>query len=413
MFTKTMNFTFRSGRIIAGTVLVLLSAHVLIQSGCTQPNKYEAPPPPAVTVSRPVARDVVNWAEFTGLTEESARVDIQARVEGYLDEVKFVEGDNVAKDQLLYVIDQRPFKAALDKANANLSASESRFTDAKREFERYEKLFADKVVSEADFDQRRTARDSARESVNVAKAAVVDAELNLAYTVIKAPMDGRIGRNNVDPGNVVGPTRGILTSIVTYHPMNVNFNINERDLLRIRKPPSPGNEQPYRKQHVDVYLGLSTDVGYPYKGRLDFADLGVDPQTGNFRVRAIFDNANRALLPGLFSRVRVPLSEVPGALLVSESAIGQDQSGYYVMSVGADNVVAKQPVHIGAIQDDKLRVIEAGLSADDRVVVNGLQRARPGAKVSPADGEMPRLILPSGSVAADSLTSPSSQRSSN
>ncbi len=364
---------------------------------CTEPNQYVPPPPSAVTVSQPIVQDVTDHAEFTGTTEESSRVEIRARVQGFLEEMLFTEGDDVAAGQRLYRIDARPFQAAVDRAQANVTASEARRLDAQADLDRYQQLFDEQVVSEAELQQRIAIRDAAREGVHAAQAELINARLDLSYCEITAPMAGRIGQNEVTIGNLVGAGENtLLTTIIQMDPMHVHFTLNERDLLRLRERRSASERGRLRQASWEVEVGLSTEAGFPHRGVLDFADLGVDPQTGTFRVRGVFQNSDEALLPGLFCRVRVPVGRLEGALLVTERAIIRDQLGTSVLVVDGASRVEQRLVVLGTRQPGGLCVVLEGLSAGELVVVNGLQRARPGAVVAPEVAPMPLLAMAGG-----------------
>ena len=372
----------------ASVALVFASVLIgILSGGCESPNEYVPPPPPAVTVSQPVQHDVTDYLEFTGTTQAAQLVEIRARVQGFLQSVHFDSGTDVEKGDLLYVIDPRPFQAQLDAAQADLSRRQAALEQAQANYRRTEALYQQQAAPEVDFVEAKAARDTAQADVAAAQAVLEEARLNLGFTQIRAPIRGRVGRNLVSEGNLVGAGETHLTTVVQYDPIWAYFSLDERDLLyfmrRGRERPKP--DEPER--HV-IQLGLADETGYPYQGHLDFADLGVDPKTGTILLRARFPNpAPHAILPGMFVRIRAPVAEREAALLITERAVGTDQSGHYVLVVNEQNVVAYRPVKIGA-RIDRLRVIEEGLEADDWVVVNGLLRARPGATVAPSRQEL-------------------------
>jgi RND family efflux transporter MFP subunit len=364
-------------------ILIILFA---LLTGCrNKPADAEAnaPPPPAVTVSRPVTRDVIHYAEFSGTTEAVEAVTIRARVEGYLDKIHFTEGAMVTKGMLLFTIDDRPYQARLDEAKAELALRQAEFVQARATKTRKENALRDGAVSEVDVIDARAQMDKSEAGMAAAKAAIRAARLDLSYTRVEAPISGRIGRSMVDAGNLVGAEeRTQLTTIVRYDPIYAYFTISERDWIRYRAGrdrDGAGGDPP-----KTVLLGLAGDKDYPYTGELDFIDNHVDAATGTIQVRGIFSNPNRRILPGLFARVRIPVGATDKALLVPESALGRDQQGRFLLLANQSDVAEYRPVKAGELVDD-LRVIESGLNGDERIIVNGLQKARPGAAVMPQE----------------------------
>jgi len=352
-------------------------------AGCDKKaNQFVPPPPPSVTVARPAERSVTDYAEFTGTTQAVESVEIRARVEGFLQSVHFEAGAVVRKGDLLFVIDPKPFQAALAEAEANLKMAETDLKLAEDKLRRNQSLFARRAISNLELIESQSERDRDAAAIEVAKAQVRKARLNLQYTEVRAPIDGRAGRNLVDVGNLVGagePT--LLTTVVKYDPMYVYFSVSERDLLAYQKK----RETSKSSEDTDTFeMGLADDSGYPHAGRLDFLENQLDPDTGTILVRGVFPNPDKKVFPGLFARVRVPVDVKEDALLVPEEALGMDQRGRFLLTVNDENVVEYRSVETGALLDG-MRVVLQGISASDRVVVNGLQRARPGAKVSPAE----------------------------
>ena len=373
-------------------VLVLMSTLTAMTIGACKPaNDYVAPPPPTVTVSQPVQRDVTDYLEFTGTTKAVELVEIRARVQGFLQSVHFKSGTDVKKGDLLYVIDPRPFKAQVNKAQAELSRKQAELELAKANYQRIDTLYRQKATPQADFVQAKAARGTAQADIAAARAVLEEAKLNLSYTRIRAPIGGRVGRNLVSEGNLVGSGDNThLTTLVQYDPILAYFSLDERDLLHFmqRDREQQGEVKPKQDGYGVIHLGLANEAGYPHKGRIDFADLGVDPNTGTFLLRGRFANpAPRTILPGMFVRIRAPIDKREAALLVTERALGADQSGRYVLVVNEENVVEYRPVEVGA-SIDRMRVIEKGLQPDDWVVVKGLLRARAGATVNPKRQEM-------------------------
>jgi multidrug efflux system membrane fusion protein len=355
----------------------------LLLSACGDAgNSYRPPPPPPVKVARPVVRSVADHLELTGSASALASVDLVARVPGYLQSVNFKDGAIVNKGDLLFVIERDSYEADVKLSEATLAQQQAQLIRARDEYERQLRLVKQSASSQANLEKWRAERDSAAAAVDQARANLDIARINLGYTKVTAPFTGRIGRHLVDAGNLVGtpsPTR--LATIEQIEPIDVYFNVDEPDVLRIHAMIRRQGLGPGDIDRMPVYAGLQTDTGYPRAGRLDFIDTGLDPSTGTLQVRAAFPNADHAILPGMFVRVRVPYGENKQALLVSNRALGVDQSGSYLLIVNADDVVEQRTVGTGALVDG-LRVITSGLGKDDWVVVEGLQRATPGAKVA-------------------------------
>ncbi|HWE35218.1 MAG TPA: efflux RND transporter periplasmic adaptor subunit [Isosphaeraceae bacterium] len=359
-------------------------------AGCEAKNRYVAPPPPAVSVARPTRRDVTTYAEYTGTTRAVASVDLRARVKGFLEKVNFKDGDDVKKGAVLFVIERAPYQIQLDNVEADLSKNKAALALADSEFRRNSQLFAQRSISPLDFEKYRSNFDAARAAVAASEASVADARLNLGYTEVRAPFDGRVGRRQVDPGNLVGDGQAtVLGTVVQYNPIYAYVNVSERDLLRFRAMARDGARGDYRKGEVPMELGLLDESGYPHRGAVDFANIEVDEASGTIQARGSFENPGDVIIPGLFVRVRVPLEEIQGALLVPERALVSDPLGQALLVVGKDDVVEQRPVKTSGLEPGGLRVVVDGLKADDWVVVDGLQRARPGEKVNPKRPEAP------------------------
>lgn len=358
-------------------------------SGCNRKTEFVAPPPMAVTVSKPLQKTVTDYAEFSGSLDASESVDIRARVEGYLESVRFTPGARVKKGSLLFVIDPRPYQAKLDEARAELARRQAELRQAEALLKKKETAFKANALSEMEAIQARADHDIARAAVQAATAAVQTAELNLSYTKVHAPISGRISRNLVDVGNLVGASeRTLLANIVNDDPVYAYFTVNERDLLRYQQNQDTRECLTGRDGKSQVGLGLSGQQGYPFGGCIDYMDNRLDPSTGTIQVRGVFPNSGHSLWPGLFARIRVPTTTRENALLVPETAVGADQRGEYLLVVNEKNVVEYRPVSTGALVGT-LRVIESGISPQDRLIVSGLQRARPGLSVSPTEEPIP------------------------
>jgi len=357
-------------------------------SGCQNKpagaNTNTAPPPPQVTISRPAIQDVVHYAEFTGATEAVESVTIRARVEGYLEKIHFSQGAAIKKGDLLFSIDQQPYLAALDEAKAALAIAEAELRLARATKIRKENALLDNAVSEVDVIDARAQLGKAEAGIMAAKAAVRTAQLNLSYTRVTAPISGRIGRSMVDVGNLVGAgDRTELTTIVKDDPVYVYFTINERDWVRYQV--SRDSDITGNASGMSVYMGLAGGTEFPYAGRLDFVDNRMDVATGTIEVRALFDNPDHRIVPGLFARIRIPVGATSNALLVPDSALGLDQQGRYILVADKNNVTEYRPVKAGNLVGD-MRVIQSGLQANDRVIINGLQKVHPGGPVTPYEG---------------------------
>ncbi|MDH3912125.1 MAG: efflux RND transporter periplasmic adaptor subunit [Rhodospirillales bacterium] len=381
-----------------------LAAGLLIASllaACEEQNAYIEPPPPKVTVAQPLIRTITDYLELTGTTSASARVEIRARVPGVLQSMHFDSGVYVAEGDLLFVINPEEYEADLKAAEAELARAEALRVETGKTLKRSRTLRERGHLPEAKLDEAEAQALGADAEVLIRQAALNRAQINLSYTEVRAPVSGRVGRNLVDLGNLVGEGEAtVLTEITVLDPMYVYFNLNELDLLkvvdsyraRVREKGMDTTTESASKAGFEVFLGLSDEEGFPRKGILDFAESGLDPKTGTLQLRATFENAMRPpeLYPGLFGRVRLPIAERPDMPLVTERAIGSDQSGHYLLVVNQENIVEKHNVELGRLVDG-LRVIESGLRPEDQVVVNGIQRARPGGKVDPEQTGMETL----------------------
>jgi RND family efflux transporter MFP subunit len=363
---------------VSGLAVAVLSAVLLTTSGCDRPNQYVAPPPPEVMVAQPVAEKVADYLEATGTSRASQQVDLRSRVSGYLQQIAFEDGAYVEQGQLLFVIEPEPFQVTLASENAKLRKAEAALALAEAEVKRTSPLVKRGAMAQQELDVKVADRTTAVAEVAAARAAVDQAEWNLRYTRITAPISGRIGRHMVDVGNLVQLQTTILTRLESIEPMHVYFHVSENEVLRFMEDRHPTGANPDEPQ--PILVSLADTSGYTIKGHLDYTELGVDPDTGTQQRRAVVPNKDRALLPGLFVRVRIPLGDPEPRLLVDERAIGADQRGTYVLVVNDKQVVERRPVELG-IEHEGKRVIKKGLTAEDWLVVNGLQRARPGSTV--------------------------------
>jgi RND family efflux transporter MFP subunit len=354
----------------------------LVLAACGEQNRYAAPPPPKVTVAHPVRQPVTQYLEVTGNTAPVNNVDLVARVQGFLEEIHYKDGDAVKKGAVLFTIEPEPYQVKLDQAKAAEDGAAATLKQAGAEYQRQSQLASRDFASKSALDQALATRDSAKAGVVQAKANTRTAEINLAYTKVTAPFDGIVTAHLVSVGELVGTSPTQLATIVQLEPIYVNFNISEADVLRVRAEMRRRGLSPADLKKIPAEVGLQSETGYPHKGLLDYAAPTLNTATGTLAVRAILPNTDRALLPGNFVRVRVPVQEVPDALLVPDAALGSDQGGRYLLVVNGENVVEQRKVGVGQAVGE-LRVIDDGLKPDDRVVVTGVLRAIPGEKVDP------------------------------
>jgi RND family efflux transporter MFP subunit len=376
--------------------------------GCGGAPSLAPPPVPKVTVSRPIVREVTDYEDFTGRTDAISTVDIRARVTGYLMKVTFKDGDIVKEGDLLYQIDPRPFQAALDQANGQVERLEAEKKLLIIQVDRYTKLAEKGAGSQQDLDEYVSKQAENVGAIKAAQAQVDMAKLNLVFTQITAPLTGRISRTLITPGNLVNADMTVLTTIKTIDPMYAYFDVEEPVVLRLRKMIREGIIKSHSARDVQIQMGLADDVErrFPLHGTLDFTNNTVDPQTGTLQVRGVFENSYTpgvppVLTPGLFVRVRLRMGDPHQALLVTERAIGTDQGEKFVYVIDKENKVGYRRVKLGMLFDG-LQAIEQGLKADDRLVVNGLQRIRPGIQVEADEADMASLAGPAGSQGGSS-----------
>jgi RND family efflux transporter MFP subunit len=351
-----------------------------------------------VTVAKPLQKEITEYLNFTGTTQAVGFVEVRARVSGVLESMHFEPGTHVDKDQLLFIIDPKPYQADLHAAEADLASAKAEYHRTQVELERADQLIKKKFISKTDHLRRQTEHNVAKATIGRMQAKVEKAQIKLGYTRVTAPIAGRVSRKMVDVGNLVGEGEATLLTTVTQNkPMYAYFHLNERDLLQImqvhrniiKEKGHNSDKLPDSDLGIPVYLGLANEDNYPQQGTMDFAESRVDTETGTIELRAIFPNQQipPKLIAGLFTRIRLPVGTDPDALLVSERALSADQSGDYLLVVNKENIVEKRNVIRGQILDG-LMAIDKGIQADDRVIINGLQRARPGVKVNPEEAEM-------------------------
>lgn len=377
----------RANSLVQAARVVVLSAVLLaLLVGCEQKNTYVAPPPPKVTVAVPAKRAVTLYLQATGNAAAVNTANLVARVPGFVESINYKDGDTVKKGALLFTIEPESYKLKLDQSQAAQESAAATVKQAQADYERQADLAARGTASKATLDAATANRDTARANLQQAEVNTELARINYGYTRVTAPFDGIVTARTVSVGEYVGagsqPT--VLATIVQFDPIYVNFSFNERDVLRVRAQIRQRGLTPEELRQIPIDVGLQIEEGYPHKGTLDYASPTVDASTGTLAVRASLNNADRALLPGLFVRVRVPAGKKDDALLVPDVALGSDQSGRYLLIAGKDNVVEQRNVEIGPL-DGTMRVIEKGLGAGDRVIVSGLLRAVPGQKVDPTE----------------------------
>jgi len=378
---------------LSQTAFAGIALGALLLAGCKeeQRNAYVPPPPPAVTVAHPEVRTVTDYVQLTGTTAAISTVQLVARVEGYLEQIHFQDGQRVKQGDLLFTIEQDQYQAKLQQARSQVGAIQAQLENAQTEFDRYSGLFKKNAASALDVDTWRANKDAAQANLIGAQAAVDLAQINLGYTTVKAPFDGRMGRHLIDTGNLVGVggANTELAEINRIDPIYAYFTINERDLLRIRKQrPKAGGKSAGGTGEQALQLGTTDEEGFPHEGKLDFVAIELTAATGTLQLRGIFPNPDYKLLPGLFVRIRAPIGERADALLVPDIVVGRDQAGAYVLTVDDHDVVHRTGVQPGQLVGT-MRVVDAGLAATDRVIVDGLQRAVPGAKVTPSQSASP------------------------
>ena len=375
----------RAGTLFAAFALLALG------SGCDQGNSTQAQlqqksAPPIVAVSQPIAREIVEWDEYTGRFDAVETVEMRARVSGHLTEVLFKDGQRVKQGDLLFVIDRRPFERALEQAQAELFAANTKVENANLDIIRGRPLVERKIISDKTFDDRMSIVRDAQAAVKVAEAKVRSAELDLSFTRIDAPITGRISRTLVTAGNWIsaGSVSGatLLTTIVSEDPIYIYFDVSENNYIKYRRLAERGVAAGAAEPGAPVEIELPDERGFPHRGRLDFLDNRLDQGTATLRARAVIVNPAGLFSPGLFARVRVTGTAPYAAVLIPDGAIGTDQTNKFIYAVGADGGVTRRNIRLGPMHEG-LRVVREGVAREDWVIVRGLQRARPGDKVTP------------------------------
>jgi RND family efflux transporter MFP subunit len=371
------------------TLAALVLAAPLALPAATAPNlaqAQQAPTPPAVTVAQPLRQRITEWDEHIARLEPSARVELRARVSGQVASLHFRDGQIVRPGELLFTIDRRPFEIAVQSARAEVARAEARLLLAEQEVERTLPLIRDRVAPQAQLDQRRSAQREAVAALDGARAALRNAELELEWTEVRAPIGGRVSDRRVDPGNLVQQGATLLTTIQTLDPIYASFDMSEADWLRLSRLIRSGARPSDRDSGNAVQLRLADEREWAWQGRMDFVDAALDARSGTVRARALIANPDLFLTPGSFARLRLWAGEAV-ALLVPDTAIAADQANRAVLTVSADGTVVPKPVELGPVVDG-LRVVRGGLAPEDRVVIAGLHRARPGGRVTAEPGRI-------------------------
>jgi len=373
----------------ARKLAVPLAIATLVASCGERQQQGGSPPPAAVTVAEPIKRTVFDYDEYVGRFTAINSVEVRARVSGYLDKVHFKDGQLVKQGDLLFTIDRRPFQNTLDQARANLVQAQSNLAFTESDYIRGQQLVRDKTITDQTFEQRAQAFRNAKASVSNNEAAVRQGELDMEFTELRAPINGRIGDRRVSPGNLVtGGTSGnttMLATIVSIDPIYFEFTFDEASYLRYERLATTGQDVAGRNAGVKIALKLIDENDFDHEGRMDFVDNVIERSTGTIRGRAVFANQNEVFTPGMFARVRVPGSPPYEALLLPDAAIGTEQARRFVIVIDGKDTARPRYVTLGQLTKDGLRVIKEGIGPDDRVVVSGLMQARPGQKVRPEE----------------------------
>ncbi|HET9522796.1 MAG TPA: efflux RND transporter periplasmic adaptor subunit [Terrimicrobiaceae bacterium] len=365
-----------------GLLVIVVAVALALFSGCKPPQQV-APPPPEVSIVQPVSKEVTEWDDFTGRLEPIKSVEVRPRVSGYLDSIHFKDGQVVKAGDLLFVIDPRPYEAEAERARAELKRAEAQRNLGLQNLQRAERLMQGSTIAQEQFDTRRNEYDIAAANVLEAQAAAKAAELNLEFTQVKAPIDGRISRRFADEGNFItgGSAQStLLTTIVPFDPLYATFDADERLVLKYTRLDLSGQRRTSREAPNPVRIALADEKDFSHEGKMNFVDNRLDPQTGTLRARALIDNSKGLLTPGLFVRVQLKGRGPYPALLIPDEAIGTDQSKKFVMVVDKEGLAQRRFITTGRLYDG-LRTVEEGLTPEDRVIVGGMMRVRPGMPV--------------------------------
>jgi multidrug efflux system membrane fusion protein len=372
--TSSNSTPHRFSRRLAMAGVSILAAAVLTACSGSQA-ETAGPPPPQVSAAPVLVKPVSQWDDFSGRVEAVQSVELRPRVSGYIDKVNYVEGDEVKKGDVLFTIDARSYQAEYDRARAELTRARTQASVARSESERAKKLSEQQAISTESWEQRRAAADQAGANVQAAQAALDAAALNLEFTKVRAPIDGRAGRAMVTAGNLVtaGDSASVLTTLVSLDTVFVYFDADEGTFLRYAQMARKGERPSERDSELPVKVGLSGEEGFPHTGKVDFLDNQVTRSTGTIRVRALLDNADRAFTPGLFARVQLLGSGEFQAMLIDDKAVLTDQDRKYVYVVDKEGKAQRRDIQLGRTAEG-LRIVQKGLAAGDRVIIDGVQK---------------------------------------
>ncbi|MEN4939696.1 efflux RND transporter periplasmic adaptor subunit [Stenotrophomonas sp. TWI1151] len=353
----------------------ILAAAVLTACSGSHAEEAGMPPPPSVSAAPVLVKQVSQWDDFSGRVEAVESVELRPRVSGYIDKVNYVEGQEVKKGDVLFTIDARSYRAELDRATAELNRARTQAQVSRSEADRARRLSDQQAISTETWEQRRAVSEQALAQVQAAQAAVDAARLNMEFTQVRAPINGRAGRAMVTAGNLVtaGDSASVLTTLVSLDKVHVYFDADEGTFLRYAQMARKGERPSERDSELPVKVGLSGETGYPHEGKVDFLDNQVTRSTGTIRVRALLDNADRAFTPGLFARVQLLGSGQFQAMLIDDKAVLTDQDRKFVYVVDKDNKAQRRDIELGRTADG-LRIVEQGLKAGDRVIIDGVQK---------------------------------------
>lgn len=386
---KSINFSQRKTRILA-FIAVAASLMVLLAFAANQTNKeteqVAAPALLSVKTASPVVEKITEWDEYTGRFQASNRVEVRARVSGFLEKVNFTDGEYVEKGQVLFVIDQRPFKNKLDQAKANYAQALSSLKTAENNFSRIESLRETGALSTEEYEKRKQARAFAQANLQLAQAKVNDAELDLEFTRVKAPISGLVSRDRLNQGNLVdggSANSTLLTTIVATNPIHFYFTGSESDYLRYVRLAQSAENGSFRSDKLPIHIKLSDEEDFLHKARLDFVDNEIDRQSGTIEIRATLENEDHLLQPGMFGKAKLSGSSEHQAIMIPDEIIGTNQSLRYVYVLGQDNKVTSKTIELGPLHSNGLRIVREGLSLDDNLIVNNIQKIRAGMVINP------------------------------
>ena len=377
----------------------------ILSTGCKPSTQAPALPPPRVTVATPIRKEIVEWDEYTGRTEAVESVDVRPRVSGYIDQISFKDGQLVKPGDVLFVIDQRPYQHVLDQDKASLQKADAERQLKTANFARAQKLFQNNVTAKEEYDTSVAERNESEAQFAEAQAAVNSAQLNIDFTQVKSPIEGRVSRQLVTRGNLVQADSTVLTKVVSVGPIYAYFNVDQRTVQKYHNQIEGGQLQDPRVSAMAVYLQLEGETGFPHEGVIDFVNNTYNASTGTLQIRGRFKNDDASLYPNAFVHIRIAGTPKHNAILITDRAVGVDQGQKFVLLVDDSSVVQVRPVELGPVVDG-LRVVRKGLGPDDRVIVNGLINARPGSKVTAQPGEMSQSLTgqsePAVTVSAES-----------